>query len=41
MRGHLAEIGHGLEAGTAVAQALQDFVFHALGDDLGIGAAAI
>lgn len=41
VRGHLAKIGHGLEAGTAVAEALQDFIFDALRDDLGIGAAAI
>ena len=41
MRGHLAEIGYGLETGTAVAQALQDLVFDDLGDYLGIGAAAV
>lgn len=41
MRCHLAEIGHGFKAGAAVAEALQDFIFDALRNDLGIGAAAV
>ena len=40
-RGHLAEIGDGFKAGIGVAELLQDFVFDAGGNDLGVGAAAV
>ena len=41
MGGHFAEIGNGLEAGSGFAELAEDFVFHARGDDLGVGAAAV
>jgi len=41
VRGHLAKIGDGFKAGIGVAELLQDFVFHAGGNDLGVGAAAV
>ena len=39
--GHLTEIGDGFKAGVRVAELLQDFVFDAGGNDLGVGAAAV
>jgi hypothetical protein len=41
MRGHLTEIGDGLEARAGLAELLQDGVLHALRHDLGVGAAAV
>jgi hypothetical protein len=41
MGGHLAEVGDAFKAGSGVAEALEDFILHAGGDDLGVGAAAV
>ena len=41
VRGHFAEVGDGFEAGVGVAELLQDFVFNAGRNDLGVGAAAV
>ena len=41
VRGHLAEVGDGFKAGVGVAELLQDFVFNAGRNDLGVGAAAV
>jgi hypothetical protein len=41
MGGHLAEVGDAFKAGAGVAEALEDFILHAAGDDLGVGAAAV
>jgi hypothetical protein len=41
MRCHLAKIRNRLKARLGIAQALQHFIFHASGDDLSIGTAAV
>jgi hypothetical protein len=41
MGGHLAEVGDAFKTGPGVAEALEDFILHAGGDDLGVGAAAV
>ena len=39
--GELAEVGDGFEAFAAGGELLEDGVFDAIGDDLGVGAAAV
>jgi len=41
MGGELAEVGNGFEAFAASGELLEDSVFDAIGDDLGVGAAAV
>jgi hypothetical protein len=41
MRGHFAEVGDCLKAGSGFAELAENFVFHARGYNLGIGATAI
>ena len=41
MGGHFAQVGDGLEAGAGFAELAEDFVFHARGHDLGVGATAV
>ena len=41
MRGHFAEVSDGFKAGGGFAELAEDFVFHARGHDLGVGATAV
>lgn len=41
MGGEFAEVGNGFEAFAASGELLEDSVFDAIGDDLGVGAAAV